>query len=378
MEDKLDSLQRLWDITTSLKGIDNEEAFVARGRWPKSQLRTQRVQSHSPENQVDFRSANQNNCSPKARARGFRCYTCKSEDHRVDSCPYQEGARAWALNQRLKDEKYERRGLNRLKSSGPSKYLDRPSKDRHVHFKSHNDKKGKAYVAHTVDSEEYNSETSTEHEDDDIIEDGLMALEQKTSLGERTHHSLLSVWHADTAALSHTTDDPKNFRGPQRPTHCTIKVGGGKLFCRKIGDASMVTKEGVALLKDYLFVPGLGANLMSVRKVCAHAGLKGHFDGQKLFLTKNNNIVLIASNDNGVYSVDSVFPITQNEIAFNSQNSQDACLYSRNTIESEDIQMASNDPKDCTNNIDLQNPIWSRKELMHKNHHDTTNATKMR
>ncbi|POS81781.1 hypothetical protein EPUL_006737, partial [Erysiphe pulchra] len=61
MEDKLDSLQRLWDITPSLKGIDNEEAFVARGRWPKSQLRTQRVQSHSPENQGDFWNANHNN-----------------------------------------------------------------------------------------------------------------------------------------------------------------------------------------------------------------------------------------------------------------------------------------------------------------------------
>ncbi|POS81995.1 hypothetical protein EPUL_005729, partial [Erysiphe pulchra] len=355
MEGKLDSLQRLWDITQSLKGIDNEEDFVARGRWPKSQLRTQRVQSHSPENQGNFRSANQNNRSPKARARGFRCYTCKSEDHRVDSYPYQEGACAWALDQRLKDKKYERRGLNRLKS--------------HVHFESYNDKKGEAYVAHTVDSKEYNSETSTEHEDGDIIEDGLMTLEQKTSLSERTYHSLLLIWHTDTAASSHMTDDPKNFRGPLRLTRRTTKVGGGKLFCREMGDASMVAKEGVAHLKDCLFVPGLGANIMSVEKDCAHAGLKGHFDDQNLFLTKNNNIVLIASNDNGV---DSVFPITQNEIAFNSQNSQDTSLYSRKPIESEDIPMASNDPKDCTNNIDLQNPIWSRKKLMHKNHHDTT------
>lgn len=66
-----------------------------------------------------------------------------------------------------------------------------------------------------------------------------------------------------------------------------------------MGDAFIFTKKGVALLKDCLLVPGLGANLMSIRKAYTHAGLKGHFDDKKLFLTKNNNTVLLASNDNG-------------------------------------------------------------------------------
>ncbi|KAI1006166.1 hypothetical protein K3495_g2048 [Podosphaera aphanis] len=109
-----------------------------------------------------------------------------------------------------------------------------------------------------------------------------------------------TIWHPDTTASSHMTDNPKLFKGPLRPTRRTIRVGGGKLFCREMGDAWMVTKRGVAVLKDCLLVPGLGANLMPVRKSCATSGLKGYFDQEKMYLLEGNKIVLSATHENGV------------------------------------------------------------------------------
>ena len=108
------------------------------------------------------------------------------------------------------------------------------------------------------------------------------------------------------------THDLKYFNGPVRHTRRTIKVGGGVLFCRKMSDALMVTKNGVAILKDCLFVPGLGANLMSVRKACAYADLKGSFDAKTMHLYKDNDIVLTAFHENGIYNINSVLPIKKN------------------------------------------------------------------
>lgn len=128
----------------------------------------------------------------------------------------------------------------------------------------------------------------------------MMAFSDETPRGKPQSFSPLPMWHADTAASSHMTENPKNFKGPLRPTRRIIKVGGGKLLCREMGEAIMVTENGVGVLKDCLLVPGLGANLMSVRKACVHAGLKGVFDFRAMYLVKDEKIILTAIHENGI------------------------------------------------------------------------------
>ncbi|KAI0991928.1 hypothetical protein K3495_g16259, partial [Podosphaera aphanis] len=202
----------------------------------------------------------------------------------------------------------------------------------------------------------------------------------------KQHHSLTpTIWHPDTAASSHMTDNPKLFKGPLRPTRRTIRVGGGKLFCREMGDAWMVTKMGVAVLKDCLLVPGLGANLMSVRKSCATSGLKGYFDQEKMYLLEGNKTVLSASHENGVYCVDFILSADRNECAFNSQHVSPDNMNRSNQISdlaNGDELMFENNYEDKTfissplTSQQLHNtptvrsqdqPVWNKKEMIHKN-----------
>ena len=48
-----------------------------------------------------------------------------------------------------------------------------------------------------------------------------------------------------------------------------VKVGGGELKSEFSGDVQMRCKDGSSmLLSDVLFVPNLGVNLLSVRRLC--------------------------------------------------------------------------------------------------------------
>lgn len=81
------------------------------------------------------------------------------------------------------------------------------------------------------------------------------------------------TWYSDIPALSHMTDQRHFFEGSLRPTWRTIKVGGENSFSCNMGDIWMITSARMALLKNYLLVPGLVANLMSVQKACAKTRL---------------------------------------------------------------------------------------------------------
>ncbi|KAI0995269.1 hypothetical protein K3495_g12913 [Podosphaera aphanis] len=186
------------------------------------------------------------------------------------------------------------------------------------------------------------------------------------------------------------TDQRQFFKGPLRPTRRTIKVGGGRLFCREMGEAWMVTSGGMALLRDCLLVPGLGANLMSVRKACAQAGLQGTFNASKMYLHKNDQIVLSAHHDNGVYSIDFILsPKLKNENAFSGQSLPDSQVgLDKVDAEIDDVQMEDKilttdgniNTEDENSQIKPQSPsgvitgdsepVWKAKEMMHKNRLD--------
>jgi hypothetical protein len=64
------------------------------------------------------------------------------------------------------------------------------------------------------------------------------------------------------------TDDPNLFRGVMVPIkRHTIKVRGGRLFADSIGQVEMRVVGVSLILDDILYVPGLGVNLLSSRKL---------------------------------------------------------------------------------------------------------------
>ena len=57
------------------------------------------------------------------------------------------------------------------------------------------------------------------------------------------------------------------------------------------------------LLKDVLFVPNLGVNLLSSRKICSQPGVKGSFDSQTMYFTHGNEKIMRADIQGGIYIV---------------------------------------------------------------------------
>ena len=48
----------------------------------------------------------------------------------------------------------------------------------------------------------------------------------------------------------------------------TIKVGGGRLYADHMGQVEMKVSSVSLLLENVLFIPSLGVNLLSSRKLC--------------------------------------------------------------------------------------------------------------
>lgn len=104
------------------------------------------------------------------------------------------------------------------------------------------------------------------------------------------------------------TDQKSLFRGPLlkiRPIN--IQVGGGVMQASEMGTAILQDKrEKRITLQSVLYVPGLGANLLSCRKLCRF-GLQGSFTEDKLlFKDQSGKVVIQAPEFRGVYIVDSV------------------------------------------------------------------------
>ena len=67
------------------------------------------------------------------------------------------------------------------------------------------------------------------------------------------------------------TDDKSLFRSPLVPIRRrTILVGGGQLFADWMGTAELRVKgSGSMLISNVLYVPKLGVNLLSSKKLCS-------------------------------------------------------------------------------------------------------------
>jgi hypothetical protein len=113
-----------------------------------------------------------------------------------------------------------------------------------------------------------------------------------------------SLWPADTGASSHMAYQPSCFRSLLTPIkRRPIQVRGGVLYAREKGTAVLTCEDGFTIkLSDVLFVPDLGINLLSARRLC-QAGLKGNFNSRKMFFKRGEKTIIEAIMSQGLYIV---------------------------------------------------------------------------
>jgi hypothetical protein len=104
---------------------------------------------------------------------------------------------------------------------------------------------------------------------------------------------------------SHITDNKSLFRLQLTPIRCrTILVGSSQLYSDFIGTTELKVKgSGSILLSNILYIPNLGVNLLSSRKLCRSKGLKFTSDNNRIAFWHNYTKILEASVKGGVYII---------------------------------------------------------------------------
>jgi hypothetical protein len=92
------------------------------------------------------------------------------------------------------------------------------------------------------------------------------------------------------------------FSGPLRDIPLTtIQVGGGQLFSSQRGTVVIKAIDGSSkILRDVLYVLGLGVSLISARRLCKN-GLKGSFDSKNIYFCKNDKLTVYTQQKDRLY-----------------------------------------------------------------------------
>jgi hypothetical protein len=271
-----DKLRILYEVEEDNKNAE-EQAYLARTRRNGKYIPPQRRRHRSS----DSSSSDQ----PE---RELHCYLCKGS-HVISRCPDIDTA-ARLLKEHKKNK------VKTKKAKQDSRAKDSRTEDSRPPKKSPS-KKSRAYAAKALSSDSDDSstqETSQTSDDEDVPE--LCHL-SKEELSKATP----SVWPVDTGATSHMSDQRSLFRflRPIKPRR--VKVGGGELKAEYMGDAELVCMDGSSMvLADTLYVPGIGVNLLSVRRLC-QAGMRFSGNKDKLYLKHNKNKIVTAKMINGLY-----------------------------------------------------------------------------
>jgi transposase InsO family protein len=111
-------------------------------------------------------------------------------------------------------------------------------------------------------------------------------------------------WIADTGATSHMTGDRKlvkNLRSVK--TVRKVKTGGGRLDIEGVGTVKLIDAHHSRInLVNVLYVPGLSANLLSVRALCKR-GMKGHITEDSICFYYGRTLMMKAVLESNLYIV---------------------------------------------------------------------------
>jgi hypothetical protein len=91
------------------------------------------------------------------------------------------------------------------------------------------------------------------------------------------------------------SDQPLLFRNFEPINKRIIKVGGGVMYCNHKGRVDVVCKDGSKMtLANVLYIPGLGVNLLSGRRIC-EAGLTRQFSKSHMYFKCGKNKIITAT-----------------------------------------------------------------------------------
>ena len=233
----------------------------------------------------------QSSSSGSDRNDRLKCFFCKGP-HLVADCSSLPSARRFIENKKLKSRSSSRSNLTAVKKDLLRKFLRQSFNTRKRH---------RAYSA-DEDSDDESDESEDSSKDEDY--EKIAAL-SKAAAGKVPK----SAWVADSGASSYITDQLRLFNGPLiRIKRRTIKVGGGKLYADYCGTVTIKDRQGNSvLLSSTLYIPQLGVNLLSGKKIC-EKGLEGGFNRTKLYMRdKTGKRIITATQIGGVYIVTKIF-----------------------------------------------------------------------
>jgi Reverse transcriptase (RNA-dependent DNA polymerase)/gag-polypeptide of LTR copia-type len=271
---------------------DEQTALVARQQSYRSERSSRSHGRFNPPGGLNARST--------SRPRQLECYLC-GKDHFVKDCPIRDEMRQFVRERKSLSRSHSQKPMTKHHRSKP--HLS--SRKDHRQSKPHRQSSYKAELdVKDEPSDEHDSvySTTTESDSESYVEEvAAISKVDKSKIPP-------SNWVADSGASTHMTDHFQLFRGPLTSvkTHL-IRVGGGRLYANQMGTVELRTPKGrgSVLLANVLFVPHLGANLLSTRKICRN-GLEGTFDNKRMYFKKDNKIVIKAKQQDGLYVVSSV------------------------------------------------------------------------
>ena len=242
------------------------------------------------------KNSNDSDVSMADSVRGLKCYLC-DQNHGILVCPYYEAARREVRKIR-RDERRARDARSKSKGARMGKRDNaRKPQGRHYQGKNH-----RANAGVTSSTDDASSSGDFDNEEEEKAETAGISMEQiRTFKSHPVYKS--SLWPADSGCTRHMSDQLDLFRSLKRCARRTIQVGGGEMYSEYTGEVVAICEDGSrGLLRDVLYVPGLGINLLSVRKIC-DAGLKGRLDSTRMYFKKDGKKVIEAILQNGLYIV---------------------------------------------------------------------------
>ncbi|KAI0999756.1 hypothetical protein K3495_g8444 [Podosphaera aphanis] len=153
---------------------------------------------------------------------------------------------------------------------------------------------------------ESSSDNSEESDSDEVC-----------NLSQEDIRKIAPSWPAEIGASSHMSDIPSLFRHLKSTKLRRIQVGGGVLYSDAKGTVKVACEDSSSmLLKNDLFFPKLGTDLLSARRLC-ESGLVGSFNSNWIYFKLKGKIIIKAKKENGSYIINHISSCLR-ETAFSS------------------------------------------------------------
>ncbi|KAI6250546.1 hypothetical protein HI914_01183 [Erysiphe necator] len=249
-----------------------------------------------------------------ARVRDPNCFKCGSHRHISLSCPYAEIGFQAAKRARIRREGEETDEDSKVYlPPRRNKGNPRPYKTDRVKSLQHGPKSGsssnwRGNSSHRPrGSSPFPRQEHAKFAESDSNDDSQSEIEEFGGLSwEKRSKIPPSAWAADSGCTSPMTDNKSLFSSSLKPCRRRIQVGGAYIYSDGIGTAMVKLKDGnYIFLANTLFVPDLGCNLLSVKKMVAGDSCIGEFNSNRMIFTnlQSKKSVIEAENCRGLYII---------------------------------------------------------------------------